>query len=119
MPSLKQLRANRKNAKKSTGPKTPEGKATVRFNALKHGLLSNFKVIPGIEEQEDWNTHLDRTISDFQPQGYMEKILTERIALLTWKLNRIVRYEEKVVLNPNKRIRDDRNLIDLILKMES
>ena len=40
MTSDKQAQANRRNALKSTGPKTPEGKDAVRLNALKHGLRS-------------------------------------------------------------------------------
>jgi hypothetical protein len=38
MTSEKQIQANRRNARKSTGPKTPEGKDAVRLNANKHGL---------------------------------------------------------------------------------
>ena len=38
--SLKKIEANRRNAKKSTGPKTGRGKAAVRYNALKHGVLA-------------------------------------------------------------------------------
>ncbi len=45
MTSDKQAQANRRNALKSTGPKTPEGKAAVRHNATKHGLLSQ-EVLP-------------------------------------------------------------------------
>ena len=41
-----QIRANRENAKKSTGPRTAEGKARVSLNALKHGLLARDTVLP-------------------------------------------------------------------------
>jgi len=51
MSSDKQVQANRRNALKSTGPRTPEGKAAVRQNALRHGLLSKETLLPG-EDQE-------------------------------------------------------------------
>jgi hypothetical protein len=47
MSSLQQIEANRLNAQKSTGPRSPEGKATVRFNALKTGIDAQSQVIPG------------------------------------------------------------------------
>ena len=47
MASEKQGRANRQNTQKSTGPKTPQGKAAVRLNAAKHGLLSKEALLPG------------------------------------------------------------------------
>ncbi len=50
MTSDKQLRANQRNALKSTGPRTPEGKAAIRRNALKHGLLSQEVLLPGEDE---------------------------------------------------------------------
>jgi hypothetical protein len=50
MTSEKQARANRRNALKSTGPKTPEGKAAVHHNALRHGLLSRDVLLPGEDE---------------------------------------------------------------------
>jgi hypothetical protein len=50
MTSDKQGAANRRNAQKSTGPKTPEGKAAVRLNAMKHGLLSKDVLLPGEDE---------------------------------------------------------------------
>ena len=45
MTSRKKIRASRRNAKKSTGPKTPEGKDKVRFNAIQHGLYSSTLVL--------------------------------------------------------------------------
>lgn len=51
MTSDKQAQANRRNALKSTGPKTPEGKAAVRHNATKHGLLSRETLLPGEDEE--------------------------------------------------------------------
>ena len=47
MTSEKQAKANRRNALKSTGPKTPNGKAAIRYNATKHGLLSREILLPG------------------------------------------------------------------------
>lgn len=46
MPTPKQIAANRRNAKKSTGPRTPAGKSNVRLNALKHGLTAQSVVLP-------------------------------------------------------------------------
>ncbi len=45
--SLRKLQANRANAQKSTGAKTPEGKAASAQNRTTHGLLGQFRVLPG------------------------------------------------------------------------
>ena len=50
MTSEKQAQANRRNAMKSTGPKSSEGKAVVRHNATRHGLLSQVDLLPGEDE---------------------------------------------------------------------
>ena len=50
MTSDRKAEANRQNALKSTGPKTPEGKAVVRLNAVKHGLLSEQVLLPDEDE---------------------------------------------------------------------
>ena len=52
MTSQKQIAANRRNAAKSTGPKTAEGKQVTRLNALKHGLQAEHVVIPGEDPEE-------------------------------------------------------------------
>ena len=83
--SEKQLQANRRNAAKSTGPKTPEGKARSRRNALKHGLLADQVLITdgdGAEDPHDFHALLDQFYADHQPASALEKMLVERIAAL-------------------------------------
>jgi hypothetical protein len=54
MTTAKQIAANRKNAFASTGPRTPEGKAIVAKNAVKHGMTGTAPVVEGLEREEDW-----------------------------------------------------------------
>jgi hypothetical protein len=92
MTSEKQAEANRRNALKSTGPKTPKGKAAVRQNALKHGLLSRQVVLPG-EDQEAFG-ELDKYLRDeVQPHGAHENLLVDRIVSGYWRLLRLGRVE--------------------------
>jgi len=79
----------------STGPRTSEGRAIVSGNAIRHGLLSWKPIIPGLENAEDWETHLDRTLDSLAPVGYAETLLAERAALLLWRLGRVARYERE------------------------
>jgi hypothetical protein len=92
MMSDKQARANRRNALKSTGPKTREGKAAVRHNALKHGLLSQDVLVPG--EDEDVLEELsERFWNELQPVGEIEGLLVEQIIAAYWRLRRLRRVE--------------------------
>jgi hypothetical protein len=95
MTTLLKIEANRDNALASTGPRTSEGRAIVSGNAIRHGLLSWKPVIPGLENAEDWETHLDRTLDSLAPVGYAETLLAERAALLLWRLGRVARYERE------------------------
>jgi len=95
MPTIKQLRANRQNAKKSTGPTSPEGKQRVRFNALVHGLRAQSAVIPG-EDQATFDQLLERLSAAWHPQDDMERSLVEQIAVNQWKLARIDRHEARI-----------------------
>jgi hypothetical protein len=95
MTTLLKIEANRENALASTGPRTAEGRAIVSGNAIRHGLLSCKPVIPGLENPEDWETHLDRTLDSLAPVGYAETLLAERAALLLWRLGRVARYERE------------------------
>ena len=99
--SEKKLQANRRNAQKSTGPKTPEGKAQSSRNAIKHGLLAQQILIDDDddpnERQEDFDQLLNGLIEDYQPSGCTENLLIERIAICFWRLRRAYRYEAQCI----------------------
>jgi len=79
--------ANRLNAQKSTGPQTPQGKAVVSQNALKHGLSARHDVIT-TESQADFDLHRDALLAELDPIGPMQSILADRIVSLSWRLKR-------------------------------
>src|SRR4051812_43251247 len=92
MTSDKQVQANRRNAQKSTGPKTLEGKASVRFNAMKHGLFAQDVLLPG--EDETALKELSKLLRDeLQPVGEMENLLVDQILVAHWRLRRLGRVE--------------------------
>ena len=92
MTSEKKAEANRQNALKSTGPRTPEGKAAVSRNALKHGLLSKEILLPGEDEQA--LTELGERLRDeLQPFGELENLLVDQIISAYWRLRRLGRVE--------------------------
>jgi hypothetical protein len=92
MTSERKVEANRKNALKSTGPKTPEGKDGIRLNALKHGLLSREILIPG-EDEAALRELGERLRAELQPAGQLEDLLVERVIAATWRLRRLWRVE--------------------------
>ena len=90
--SDKQINANRRNAQKSTGPKTPEGKSAVRLNARTHGLRSQEVLAPG--EDEEALKELDENLRDeLQPVGELENLLVDRIVGYYWRLRRLRQVE--------------------------
>jgi hypothetical protein len=92
----KQLAANRRNALKSTGPRSAKGRARSSKNSIKHGVLTATPILPGIECQEAWEEHRDGVIESIAPVGYLEKLLTVQLASISWRLARVVRYEAEV-----------------------
>ena len=87
-----QIKANRKNAKKSTGPRTKEGKSRVATNALKHGLLARDIVLPS-EDPADFDSQLAALEADIQPANSLEFELVRQIADAQWRMRRLTRLE--------------------------
>jgi hypothetical protein len=97
MTSDKQAQANRRNALKSTGPKSPEGKAAVRHNATKHGLLSQEVLLP--EEDAAALEELgERLRAELQPVRELEGMLVDRIIAAYWRLRRLGRVEAGIFI---------------------
>ena len=97
MSSARKAAANRQNALKSTGPKTPDGKAAVRLNALRHGLLSEEILLPG-EDEEALRELVEGLSAELQPVGELEGLLVDRITSLLWRLRRLGRVEAGVFI---------------------
>ncbi len=91
-----QIRANRRNAQKSTGPRTSEGKAAVSQNAIQHGLLTRQNVISS-ESQADFDLYRERMLSELAPASPMESMLAERIVTLSWRLKRTGRIQNQAI----------------------
>jgi hypothetical protein len=96
MSTQSQILANRRNAQKSTGPRTPQGKATVSLNAVKHGFLARQDVISS-ESQADFDLYRDQILTELEPAGPMESMLAERIVNLSWRLKRASRFQNQTI----------------------
>ncbi len=92
MSSQKQTEANRRNARRSTGPKTPEGKARSRLNALKHGLLAQDLILPD-EDAKLFLELLEALDAELQPADLLQQILLHEITSARWRLRPLLRVE--------------------------
>ena len=92
MTSLKQIEANRRNAQKSTGPITQEGRDRSRCNAVRHGLTAE-TVINALEDAEDYKAFEATVIADYDAQSAVERELVLRLASLMWRLRRATAIE--------------------------
>ena len=87
MSSLKQIEANRRNALKSTGPTTQEGKERSRCNALRHGLTAE-TIIAALENAEDYQAFEAAVTADYDAETAVERELVLRLASVLWRLRR-------------------------------
>jgi hypothetical protein len=111
MTSFRQFEANRRNAQKSTGPKTEEGKRQSRRNAIRHGLCAE-TVIEPVEDVDDYRGFEATITADFDAETAVERELVLRLASLLWRIRRatsietdLIRFQTEVV---RKRRRYDR-----------
>ena len=86
--TIAKLEANRRNALKSTGPKTPTGKSIAARNATKHGLLSQ-EVVLWEEDRSAFRALAVSLWDCLQPVGALEHLLVDRIVAATWRLRRV------------------------------
>ena len=91
-----QIRANQRNAQKSTGPRSSQGKAAVSQNAVQHGLSARQTIISS-ESQADFDLYRERMLSELAPASPMESMLAERIITLSWRLKRAGRIQNQTI----------------------
>jgi hypothetical protein len=94
----KRTAANRRNALKSTGPRTKKGKSAVATNSSAHGIYASYLVIRPIESPQEWNGYLAAKMDSMMPSGMLETTLAERVIVNSWRLRRAIRYESEQAL---------------------
>ena len=99
MATKRQTKANRRNAQKSTGPKTEAGKAASSRNALCHGLTAEFLVLLPDEDGDAFERLRGGVIADLAPAGALQEVLAERAAVLLWRLDRVARMEAELFIH--------------------
>jgi hypothetical protein len=92
MTSLKQIGANRRNALKSTGPTSANGKDRARRNALRHGFTAE-TVLEPLENPEDYRAFEAAVLLEYLPETPVEQELVRRLASLFWRLRRATSIE--------------------------
>lgn len=85
MATQKQIDANRRNALRSTGPKSAQGKMLSSRNGTVHGLRSKDPVLPAIESFEEWEIHLRTFVESVRAEGSLELLLAHKAASALWK----------------------------------
>src|SRR5271155_3070673 len=92
MATEKQIAANRLNSQKSTGPRTPEGRAAVRLNGVTHGLTAEPLVLKG-ESESDFKALFESLAAEYQPRTPTEETLVADLAMATWRRRRLYNME--------------------------
>ena len=93
--SAAQISANQANAQRSTGPVTPEGKARVSQNALRHGLTAKHLVIRE-DEREEFHDFQESLFVELAPHGAIETVTFHELLHAAWNLHRFRRIEAEL-----------------------
>jgi hypothetical protein len=101
MATQKQIAANRRNAKKSTGPRSESAKAITRMNALRHGLRAKPGAISA-ESLKELSQIRSQFLQSFQPQNPEQARLIDRMALARWQIMNWERAEAKFLSDPSQ-----------------
>ncbi len=112
--SKKQLKANRRNAKRSTGPKTKQGKAVASRNAITHGLATAGVVIDSPHLKEDarqYDQLLKSLFEELQPEGVLQQHLVVKIANCLWRYRRLINAETARINNQLDSAADSHRLL--------
>src|SRR5215469_14046703 len=88
--SLRKAEANRRNAQKSTGPRSTAGKGRARLNAMRHGIYASPAVLPG-EDAGQHRAIIEGIYHQYQPEGPIEATIVNQIASAVIELNRLMR----------------------------
>jgi hypothetical protein len=105
MTSLRQIEANRRNAARSTGPNTEEGKHRSRRNAVRHGLSAE-TVVEIVEDIDDYGGFEAAIIADYDARTAVERELVLRLASLLWRLRRATAIETDLLRIQAEILRD-------------
>ena len=116
MATRRQIAANRKNAKRSTGPRTGAGKARSAMNSARHGLLAQFHLIPG-EDPQEFSKFAEEAGAVLKPQGAVEESYFDRWTKDTWLLNRLDNVQSALLLKEESL--DDLSTDDIFSSLES
>ena len=99
MATKRQIAANRRNARRSTGPKSAAGKAASSANALRHGLTAARTVVLPDEDGEAYERLRQGVLADLDPAGALQEALAQRIVVLLWRLDRAARLEAELFIH--------------------
>lgn len=106
MASPLQIEANRRNSLHSTGPRTPEGKAVSRFNALKSGIHAEAQIIPG-EDPAELEALSAGYYEQFHPASPIASFLVDTLIHADWQLRRLRRLEAQLWTSQLSEIKED------------
>jgi hypothetical protein len=112
MTSFPQFEANRRNAMRSTGPKTENGKRQSRANAVRHGLTAE-TVVGSLEDAEDYKAFEASVVWDYCAETAVERELVLRLASLLWRLRRATAIETDLLEIQAEASRNRRNGFEL------